>query len=65
MSLPAGWVALDLEASSTERLLSVLEDVHPGAAERARMSSPRPARGSMLAVDLGSDRDLPADARPR
>ena len=60
MTLPAGWVALDLEASSTERLLSVLDDVHPGAAERAReVLATTGARGSMLAVDLGSDRDLP------
>jgi hypothetical protein len=60
MSLPVGWVALDLEATSTERLLSVLEDVHPDAAERAReVLAATGARGSMLAVDLGSDHDLP------
>jgi hypothetical protein len=60
MSLPTGWVALDLEVSSTERLLSVLEDIHPGATERVReVLATTGARGSMLAVDLGSDRDVP------
>jgi hypothetical protein len=60
MSLPAGWVALDLEVSSTDELLSALEDEQPGAAQRVRqVLATTGARGSMLAVDLGSDRDLP------
>jgi hypothetical protein len=60
MSLPAGWVALDLEGSSAEQLLSALDDDHPGAAQRAReVLSSTGSRGSMLAVDLGADRDLP------
>lgn len=60
MSLPAGWVAIDLEASSTERLLAALAGDQPGAADRVReVLALTGARGSMIAVDLGSDRELP------
>jgi hypothetical protein len=60
MSLPPGWVAIDLDASSTEQLLSALGTTFPGVAQRIRdVLSATGAQGSMLAVDLGADPDAP------
>jgi hypothetical protein len=60
MSLPPGWVAIDLDASSTEQLLSALGTTFPGVEQRIRdVLAATGARGSMLAVDLGADPDAP------
>ena len=60
MSLPPGWVAIDLDASSTEQLLSALGTSFPGVEQRVRdVLSATGAQGSMLAVDLGADPDAP------
>jgi hypothetical protein len=61
MSLPAGWVGLDLESSAADELLSALDDAFPGAAERVRaVLALTGARASMIAVDLDDDREIPA-----
>jgi hypothetical protein len=61
MSLPTGWVAIDLDAATTEQLLSALGATMPGVEQRVRdVLAATGARGSMLAVDLGTDRDVPA-----
>src|SRR5688572_7369504 len=60
MSLPPGWIAIDLDSSSTEQLLSALGTTLPGVEQRIRgVLAVTGARGSMLAVDLGADRDVP------
>jgi hypothetical protein len=60
MSLPAGWAAIDIEPSSVDQLLAALAAEFPGAAERVRESlALTGARGSMIAVDLGTERDVP------
>ena len=61
MSLPAGWVAIDLDGGTTEELLSALGATLPGVEERVRgVLAATGAQGSMLAVDLASDREVPA-----
>jgi hypothetical protein len=60
MSLPAGWAAIDIDAPSADQLLAALADEDPGAAERVRdVLALTGARGSMVAVDRGDDRDVP------
>jgi hypothetical protein len=60
MTVPDGWAAVDLEASSTEQLLAALGDQHPDATERIRaVLATTGARASAIAVDLGAGRDIP------
>lgn len=61
MSLPPGWVAIGLDASSTEQLIAALGTSFPGVEQRIRdVLAATGAQASMLALDLGEDSDLPA-----